>query len=90
MLYFRNVPDKVVSAAEDTGLSDEALCALKKLKPKERALIYARIMEERSYEDLSRLTGSSQTALRKQYQRAKNKLAEYLTAEYYGKEPKYE
>ena len=90
LLYFRDVPSKDVSTAEDTGLSDEALCALKRLKPKERALVYARIMEERSYEELSRLTGSSQAALRKQYQRAKNKLAAYLTAEYNGKEPKHE
>ena len=90
LFYFIDIRSEAVLPAEDIGFSDEILCALQKLKPKERALIYGRIMEEQSYDELSLLTGSSPAALRKQYQRAKNKLAEYLTAGNYGKETKYE
>lgn len=90
ILCFSEVRDKAVSPNEDTGLSDETLCALRQLKPKERALLYGRIMEEKSYEELSLLLGCSPSALRKQYERAKKKLAGYLDAGHYGKEQKHE
>ncbi|WP_313343744.1 RNA polymerase sigma factor [Sedimentibacter sp.] len=90
LFYFSEIRSEAVLHTEDIGLSDETLRALKRLKPKERALIYGRIMEEQSYDELSLLTGSSPDALRKQYQRAKNKLAKYLTDGHYGKETKYE
>ncbi len=89
IFYFPEIRSEAVSQ-EDRGLSDESLRALKKLKPKERALLYGRIMEELSYEELSQLTGSTAVALRKQYQRAKDKLARYLKYEYNGKESEYE
>lgn len=89
ILYFPEIHDRA-AVEEDRGLSDESLKALKKLKPKERALLYGRIMEEQSYEELSKLTGSTPVALRKQYQRAKDKLARYLKFEYNGKESRYE
>ncbi len=47
-------------------------------------------MEELSYEELSMLLGCSSSALRKQYERAKKKLAGYLIVGKYGKEPKNE
>ncbi|SHI06206.1 RNA polymerase sigma factor [Sporanaerobacter acetigenes] len=90
LLYFSEIRGKVVLSEEDKGLSDETFRALKRLKPKERALLYGRIMEEQSYEELSLLTGSSPAALRKQYQRVKDKLAKYLNFEYCRKESKYE
>lgn len=83
IFYFDEIRSKVF-LPEDTGLSDEMLRALQILKPNERALIYGRIMEEQSYDELSRLTGKSSATLRKQYQRAKNKMAKYLTANHYG------
>lgn len=86
---FSEIRYEAVSPAEDT-LSDETLHALRRLKPKDRALLYGRIMEDQSYDELSRLSGSSPTTLRKQYERAKKKLACYLTAEHYGKESKNE
>ncbi|AOT71427.1 RNA polymerase sigma factor [Geosporobacter ferrireducens] len=86
VFYFSEIRDEVLSTAEDIGLSDEILCALRRLKPKERALIYGRIMEGQSYEELALLFGRSPATLRKQYERAKKKLAGYLTAGYYGKE----
>lgn len=90
ILYFSEIRSEVVLPEEDKGLSDEVLNALQKLKPKERALLYGRIMGEQSYKELSVLTGSSPAALRKQYERAKNKLARYLNQKYDRKEPRYE
>lgn len=90
ILYFGEIRAQAVSTVDDTGLSDETLRALRRLKPKERALLYGRIMEELSYEELSQLLGCSPAALRKRYERAKNKLAAYLTAGQYGKETKHE
>ena len=90
VLYFSEIHGEVVLPEGDKGLSDETLRALQRLKPKERALLYGRIMEEQGYEELSLLTGSSPAALRKQYQRAKDKLAKYLNFKYCRKESKYE
>ncbi|RRD94872.1 RNA polymerase sigma factor [Clostridiales bacterium COT073_COT-073] len=77
-------------ALSGNGLGSEALMALSKLKPKERALLYARIMEGQSYNEIAYSTGSSPAALRKQYERAKNKMADYLTTEYQRKELPHE
>ncbi len=93
VFYFSEIRDKGVLPSEHIGLSDETLRALKRLKPKERALLYGRIMEKQSYEELSHLLGRSPVVLRKQYERAKKKLAGYLTAKHplgYGKEEKHE
>lgn len=54
---------------------------LKVLKPKERALLFSRIYEGKSYAAISETTGVSQAVLRKRYERAKKKLAESLTEE---------
>jgi RNA polymerase sigma factor (sigma-70 family) len=90
VFYFSEIRANLVSPAADAGLSDETLRALQRLKPKERALLYGRIMEEQSYEELSQLSGCSPAAVRKQYERAKKKLAGYLTAGHCGKETKHE
>jgi RNA polymerase sigma-70 factor (ECF subfamily) len=57
---------------------ENSLEILRHLKPADRALLYSRIMEERSYEELSQIFGKSPEALRQQYSRAKNKLAKKL------------
>ncbi|MDD4414810.1 MAG: sigma-70 family RNA polymerase sigma factor [Oscillospiraceae bacterium] len=90
LLYFSEIRDEMVVPTEDTGLSEETSRALRRLKPKERALLYARIMEEQSYNELSHSIGCSPSALRKQYERAKKKMAEYLTAESKRKESIHE
>ncbi|WFA08872.1 RNA polymerase sigma factor [Tissierella sp. Yu-01] len=78
IFYFSEIRGESVLPKTDEGLSDGTLRALQKLKPKERALLYGRIMDERSYEELSLITGISPPTLRKQYQRAKDKLAKYM------------
>lgn len=89
ILYFHEIRSEVVLPENDKGLSDETLRALQKLKPKERALLYGRIMNGQSYEELSQLIGTSPAALRKQYQRAKDKLVKYLNVTYGRKESNY-
>lgn len=86
LLYFAELREESMAPVDGNGLSDETLRGLRRLKPKERALIYGRIMENQSYEELSALSGSSPAALRKQYERAKKKLAGYLAAPYRRKE----
>ena len=88
VFFFSEIRNDVVSPVENTDLSDEALRALQRLRPKERALLYGRILEGQSYEKLSLLSGCSPAALRKQYERAKKKLAGYLSTKNYGKESK--
>ncbi len=89
-LLFSEIKEQVSPKEMDNGPSEEMLRALRRLKPKERAVIYGRIMDEISYEELSQRMGCSPTALRKQYERARKKLAGYLTAEFNQKEYGYE
>ena len=49
--------------------------ALSVLTPEERGLVFGRVMEGRSYEELSQIYGPSAAALRKRYERARKKLA---------------
>ena len=77
---FTDIPENTV-APEATGISDDILHALSQLKPQDRALLYARIIEGYSYEELSQQMGSTPASLRKRYQRARKKVAEYLTME---------
>ena len=90
IFYFSEIHSEAVLEEKDKGLSDETLRALQKLKPKDRALLYGRIMEEQSYEELSLLTGISPATLRKRYQRAKDKLVKELNNVYSRKGFKYE
>ena len=76
-LVFADIPENTVSTA-DTGLSDGTLQALSHLSHKDRALLYARIVEGYSYEELSQQMGQSPAALRKRYERAKTRLAQHL------------
>lgn len=80
IFYFAEIKEHMIPPPENMGISDETLMALQRLKPRERALIYSRIIDEQSYDELSPLLGCSPAALRKQYERAKKKLAGYLTA----------
>ena len=53
--------------------------ALLTLSVEERALVFGRVMEERSYEELSQMLGKSAATLRKRYERARSKLAQALS-----------
>jgi len=77
-LVFGCIPENTV-ASKDMGFSDEVLQALGALKPQDRALLYARIVEGYSYEELSLQMGCSQANLRKRYERAKKKVGYMLS-----------
>ena len=76
-LVFGSIPESTV-VSESTGFSEEMLVGLGLLKPEERALLYGRILEGYSYEELSQQMGKSGATLRKRYERAKQKLAKHL------------
>jgi RNA polymerase sigma-70 factor (ECF subfamily) len=80
-LVFGDIPENTV-APENTGLSEDVLYAMGLLKPDERALLYGRIVEGYSYDELSQQMGQSPAVLRKRYERAKKKIREYLDFNY--------
>lgn len=61
--------------------------ALLKLTGEERALLFSRIVDEKSYAELEEIYQVAQSTLRKRYERAKNKLAKTLkqTDSYYSR-----
>lgn len=63
------------SAVRSDYIGPDLMAALALLSSQERALIYGRIMEEMSFEDLSARHGASASTLRKRYERARKKLA---------------
>lgn len=68
------VPDEELKT--DRGyISDEMKDALLKLSYLDRAIVYGRVIEGYSYEDLAKIHGKSETSLRKRYERAKKKMA---------------
>ena len=76
-----SVREDTVDPYEQNAMSDDILEMLSRLKADDRALLYARIIDEHSYEELSSIFDRSPAALRKQYERAKKKLAGYLSSE---------
>lgn len=72
---------------ENTYISEELKEALLTLSPGDRALVFSRVMDEKSYIELEEIYQVSAVALRKRYERAKIKLAKKLkeTNPYYLK-----
>lgn len=80
LFFFNDVKEEPRTFMEDSLAMPEIMEALSQLKPKERALLYGRIMSGHSYEELSQIMDSTPAALRKQYERVKKKAAKYLRA----------
>ncbi|HOJ10574.1 MAG TPA: RNA polymerase sigma factor [Clostridiales bacterium] len=68
-------------------ISDDLKEALMTLSPAERALVFSRVIDEKSYADLEAIYNASATTLRKRYERAKTKLLKALkeTNSYYAR-----
>ncbi|NMB27956.1 MAG: sigma-70 family RNA polymerase sigma factor [Tissierellia bacterium] len=62
-------------------ISDDLKSALLKLTGAERALIFSRIIDEKSYKELELIYQVSSATLRKRYERAKKKLIKALKKE---------
>jgi len=84
LFFFFDINEEPITYMEDTVSITEIDEALRQLNPKERALLYGRIIDGQSYDELSRIMGASPAALRKQYERAKKKAAMYLDECGYG------
>ena len=76
VLPFAEVPIPEIMTVADNGLSETTLRTLAKLKPQERALLYGRIIEEYSYDELALQMGMSAATIRKRYERTKKKFIE--------------
>lgn len=82
----KNKPVLPLFAAEDVPVhmdeadefGQEVMAAMSRLSPLERTVVYGRIVEERTYGELAGISGESEAALRKRYERAKQKLADIL------------
>jgi len=81
-IFFGDIPENTVAHCDVSNSDREMLDILSLLKPQDRALVYARVIEGYTYEELSVQMGTSVAALRKRYERAKGKLAGSLSAEY--------
>lgn len=69
---------QVPKSKESNYISEELEEALFTLKPLERAIIFSRVIDEKSYVELEEIYGISASTLRKKYERAKKKLAKAL------------
>ena len=67
------------SHTPDMSIAPDVRRALAILPPRDRALVYNRAVEDMDYAQLSELYGTSESALRKRYERAKKKLHRHLT-----------
>jgi len=74
--------DNDLQATEDNYIPDNILQALKTLNLLDRSLIYSRVMEERSYDELAKIHSKTPATLRKRYERARKKLAQILKDDY--------
>ena len=83
LFFFNDINEEPAVYMEDSLSMPEIMEALKPLKPQERALLYGRIMNEQSYDELAQIMDSNPAALRKQYERVKKKAAKYLNARGY-------
>jgi RNA polymerase sigma-70 factor (ECF subfamily) len=90
LFFFNDINEEPAVYMEDIFSMPEIMEALKPLKPNERALLYGRIMNGQSYEELSQIMDSNPAALRKQYERVKKKAAKYLKASGYCSDPALE
>jgi len=77
-LFLVDIPKNTLKTLQQEDTSDETLYALSLLKPQDRALIYGRIIEGYSYEELAQQMGKSLTTFRHRYERDKKNLADHL------------
>ncbi|MGM9988218.1 MAG: RNA polymerase sigma factor [Bacillaceae bacterium] len=63
---------------DTTYMNDDLKVALSILSPQDRALVFSRVIDEKSYSELEAIYQIPATTLRKRYERAKKKLASIL------------
>lgn len=79
------VKSVIEQKSKDSFINDNLKEALLTLSPEERALVFNRVIDEKSYAELEEIYLVSSSTLRKRYERAKKKLSKALqeTNSYY-------
>lgn len=65
-------------SADPDYIGEDLRRALDQLSPEQRALVYSRVIEQRSFDALAVIYGKPAATLRKRYERARKKLAQAL------------
>lgn len=78
---------KIQTSSDSSFINHDLKAALLKLSPEDRALVFSRVIDEKSYADLEAIYHVSAATLRKRYERAKTKLSKLLieTNSYYSR-----
>lgn len=69
------------SIGADNEFSELLTAMLSKLPAQDRSVLILRVIEEKSYDEIAAIFGKKPEAVRKQYERAKKKIKEYLEIE---------
>ena len=69
----------VTAPSPDAGYTSDMADALGRLSAAERTVVLLRVVEGLNYGEMEERLGVAEAALRKRYERAKRRLAEYLT-----------
>lgn len=77
-LFFADMREEPAIPEYSSSQMPEIMQALSPLKPRERALLYMRIIEGYSYDELAHIMGKRPGAIRMMYMRAKEKAADLL------------
>jgi RNA polymerase sigma factor (sigma-70 family) len=77
-LPYINIKSFIEQKSKDSFMSDDLKEALLKLSPQERALVFSRVIDKKSYAELEGIYRVSSPTLRKRYERAKRKLSKAL------------
>jgi RNA polymerase sigma-70 factor (ECF subfamily) len=78
---------KDISPAQENYISEPLYSLLSSLSVADRALLYGRVLDERSYQELSHILNASESTLRKRFERLRSRLAkEAKHRETYAKE----
>ena len=88
LIFLPHIKIKSLTEQENENtnfIKDDLKEALLKLSPEERALVFSRVIDKKSYKELEEIYHLSNSALRKRYERAKKKLSKALqeTNSYY-------
>ena len=77
-LFFLKNSTEEAATTPEYFISDNVNSILSQLPPKDRALVFSRAVEGLDYNELVTVYGTNAAALRKRYERAKNKLVTAL------------
>lgn len=72
---------ETVTMPEDVQEHDPGTAVLNSLSAEQRQVVELRVFEEKSFKDMAQTTGKSEVALRKIYERARQKMRRFWDGE---------